>query len=409
MKAIKLITINILVFVFLILIVEVGFKINAHLIGYQINWSERNSIRQAKEVEKEAPPMSREEIEVFYGNMIVPSSVSAKNQYDWSLKGQEGQQRENFYPPGYQDEYYSRDFKNKKFNSYKTAVVKGEKKIIISLDYTFDENGLRRVISEHRFTKDNPKILAFGDSLTFGEGVIDGQDYPSQLEKKLKGEWKVHNFGFHGYGINDLYYQLVTHPEFFRFLKGSEGIAMWYFIPSHFERAFCHLNCRRRSPYIWNKPHYRWKEGQIVSDGVFDDSRGFDRKVIDFLSLSSTLEFFNIDYPGQYSLKEVIFFADLVLAVQEKIKEHFGLKEFYFIVKDWFHEKDILLNNLREKGIHVLDYSRIDFRMFSKYTDIPLDLHPTSEQHWLFTELLLKDLPKPQSKPHSKPHGEEHN
>jgi lysophospholipase L1-like esterase len=52
------------------------------------------------------------------------------------------------------------------------------------------------------------RIVALGDSFTFGEGVDDGEAYPQRLQELLGGGTEVVNLGVHGYGHDQMLIRL---------------------------------------------------------------------------------------------------------------------------------------------------------------------------------------------------------
>src|SRR3954453_8261121 len=66
-------------------------------------------------------------------------------------------------------------------------------------DVTFhtDEMGMR--LPDTSDTPGTPKVLALGDSFTFGINVQDGQTYPALLNK----QWHTFNAGVFGYGTDN--------------------------------------------------------------------------------------------------------------------------------------------------------------------------------------------------------------
>jgi len=81
-----------------------------------------------------------------------------------------------------------------------------------------NSRGLRGA-REHAYEKPPGvvRILAFGDSFTFGEDVSDDEAWPHQLERQLPGS-EVLNFGIHGYGHDQMLLYLLEegvkyHPD----------------------------------------------------------------------------------------------------------------------------------------------------------------------------------------------------
>lgn len=69
-----------------------------------------------------------------------------------------------------------------------------------------DEHGYRSD-EPYQFREDAIRVLALGDSFTFGQGVPDGQDWPAQLED-LDPRMQVFNLGVCGHGVDQMYLRL---------------------------------------------------------------------------------------------------------------------------------------------------------------------------------------------------------
>jgi lysophospholipase L1-like esterase len=72
--------------------------------------------------------------------------------------------------------------------------------------FRVDDNGIRRSGNDGQ-RGSSRKVVALGDSFTFGLGVADDQTWPARLEQKLRGSHSVINAGTIGYGafqIGDL-------------------------------------------------------------------------------------------------------------------------------------------------------------------------------------------------------------
>lgn len=86
--------------------------------------------------------------------------------------------------------------------------------------YRINKNGFRG----KEYSKDPPKnvfrIIALGDSNTFGFGVSEGQDYPSRLEYHLNQASntpiEVLNFGIISLNMNDILFRLKTKAMSFK-------------------------------------------------------------------------------------------------------------------------------------------------------------------------------------------------
>lgn len=50
---------------------------------------------------------------------------------------------------------------------------------------------------------ENAKVVAFGDSLTYGYSLSEGQDYPTQLASLMGGSYHISNYGINGNTTQD--------------------------------------------------------------------------------------------------------------------------------------------------------------------------------------------------------------
>lgn len=74
--------------------------------------------------------------------------------------------------------------------------------LVYDVVYSIDANGLRKA-PPHRPDADEC-ILFFGGSFTFGEGLLDEETLPYRVGIETDGAYRIHNFGFHGYGPHQM-------------------------------------------------------------------------------------------------------------------------------------------------------------------------------------------------------------
>jgi lysophospholipase L1-like esterase len=60
-----------------------------------------------------------------------------------------------------------------------------------------------------------PRVIALGDSLTFGEGVADDETWPAQLQASMPGS-EVANFGMPGFAHDQMYFAFVDQARALR-------------------------------------------------------------------------------------------------------------------------------------------------------------------------------------------------
>jgi len=100
-------------------------------------------------------------------------------------------------------------------------------KMVYDITYNIDNNQRRITPTDSKLSKYKGKINVFGGSWVFGEGLNDNETLPYYLQK-IFPDYKVTNFGFHGWGPHNALYLLENnYAEFnsINILLTSEGYA----------------------------------------------------------------------------------------------------------------------------------------------------------------------------------------
>lgn len=131
------------------------------------------------------------------------------------------------------------------------TLIKGKnaKKTIWSTKVTIDKAGYRS--NDNVIIASDIKILAVGDSFTFGDQVSDSDTWPSVLEREI--QHRVLNGGVFGYGIDQSFLRASkiiqeVHPD----------VLIFSFIPDDIERNELKY---RNSVY---KPYYELEGGELI-------------------------------------------------------------------------------------------------------------------------------------------------
>lgn len=86
---------------------------------------------------------------------------------------------------------------------HETTIVRhGDDALIYDVTYTIGENGLR--VAPPVTDENAACVLFFGGSFTFGEGLENDEALAWQVGVLSGGRYRVHNFGFHGYGPHQM-------------------------------------------------------------------------------------------------------------------------------------------------------------------------------------------------------------
>ncbi len=88
-------------------------------------------------------------------------------------------------------------------NTHVTAKKYYGHKVLYDVIYSIDEQGLR-IAPPRDQTSISACIVFFGDSVTFGEGVKNDQNFPYLVGVKTNGRFAICNFAFSGYGPHQM-------------------------------------------------------------------------------------------------------------------------------------------------------------------------------------------------------------
>lgn len=202
------------------------------------------------------------------------------------------------YPSNYFDSYL------KKSGTYRVvARVADQKKPIYDVIYKLNRFGVRQVEPANSKPFAKKFVAAYGCSNTFGEGLPQGEDYPSQLNKALSSNWNVYNFGFHGYGPNSIILNILNDRSYNYIIKEPSGVFVWLFIPDHLTRFFCYFDCYSGDKsWILNLPHLHETSISYSHSGRFLDSTSLWRK-----SLLSISKWYDVKNQGSYNYSKQDF------------------------------------------------------------------------------------------------------
>lgn len=268
-----------------------------------------------------------------------------------------------------------------------------ESVVVYNVEYKINKHKRREVENQQTKTNARQFVLSLGDSFTFGEGVTTGEDYPSQLAKKLSPDYMVYNFGKPGYGPNDLLFRLQSNVETFNDVKQKEGIAIWYFVYAQLERTACGFRCflSRNNYYISDKPRYELVGNKPVYLGKFDQTMPLWQHLLPIVAESEALKFGINHFAVDYSENEYKTFVALLKEIKAILEKSKDLRKFYFLNTDDYELDPILYDLLKEAGIETLDLSQVPKPAF-KDSRIPYDWHPTATYYWFITEVLKKTI-----------------
>jgi hypothetical protein len=272
--------------------------------------------------------------------------------------------------------------------------IKNSNLTIYNVTYTLNKFSRRRV--ENQANKINSKqfIFAAGDSFTFGEGVTQGQDYPSQLASLISEKWMIYNYGIAGDSSNDFYLRTLATQGFFDQIKEKEGDFIWLFHEVQMQRLIFPINAYEKAKYIFTKPEYTLDDDNLNFQGFFNSSNRPYRKILNLLAKTEVAKTFNLEIPALYSDNSFNLFFALLNSSVNSIESHNKKIKRKIIISYFMQNNFDKFKRIAEQyGFEVFDIEKILFiRDKEKGGDvqirIPVDGHPTAEANWLLSNAL---------------------
>jgi len=222
-----------------------------------------------------------------------------------------------------------------------------------SVNYSINENSLRRSIPEDRNDRYINSVLFFGCSYTFGEMVEDNETLPWQFAELDDYRRNVYNFGFEGWGPHHMLASLQD-DRVEKIVSEEPNLIV-------FQGIFDHLN-RVTNDHAWtvNGPKYVLKGEDLVRSGNFI----INSKLLRQLNKSAIYSLIMNSKYVQPSFKEK---ARLFTEIIETSRAIFLSKydSARFIVVMWPDstysdaEYKLVLDLLMSKGIEVVEVTNI--------------------------------------------------
>jgi hypothetical protein len=239
-----------------------------------------------------------------------------------------------------------------------------------------------------RGTKNNfsgKKVLFFGDSFCFGEGVDDNQTIPEFFEKDFKGVSSI-NLGVHGYGIDQQYMYLKDTIS-----KYKPGLTCFIITDNDFRRNF--MDFRDSA-----KPKFKLKNNNLVVSNipVVTPEDFLKKKKVSFFKLPfEAVKHFFIYYGfvGKRKRKKI---CSLLLSKIKKTTDENNSDLIFIYVNDarrglWYRLSYIdrfFINSFKRKNIKYLPLEKIFGRKELKNMFDTLSGHLTSEANKLVAQKL---------------------
>ena len=272
---------------------------------------------------------------------------------------------------------------------YKVSAISNlDGKMIYDIAYQIDSHGYRETPKIPNATKFS---VFLGDSFTFGVGVESDETLPIQFHRRLPS-FQPYNFGFLGYGTNDLLLRTMR-ENVQDIVKEKSGLILYIYNSSQISRFLGQATYAgfwgAHRPYF-----YKTANDEIAYGGSFAEAVPFWRFFSWAVFNTNFVRYFDLDWPVKITPPQAHFFA---LAVK-KLKNHYLSKlpggRFILVISpgEKIFTKEILAE-LDKNEIDFIDYSDVDLPFYVwGQTKIPGDGHNTAEATSVFADQLAKDL-----------------
>ena len=281
---------------------------------------------------------------------------------------------------------------------------------IYKVTYTIDANGLR-IAPPYDVRNVRGSVLFFGCSYTMGDGVEDNETMSYMTGLLTDGRYAIYNFGFHGYGPQQMLAALET-GRVQSIVTVPPQYIIYQAIPYHMERVVGLMT------WFPHAPRYRRTDsGRVIPDGHLDT-------VVDETRYSRVERFWRKQGPiGQaisetlrrsfiydklvrplrsLSREDVQLFLDVVLQAKDEAAKQYPQSEFHVVLWDnMFVKHDYLqflpqvLEGLRKNRVRIHLVSEIipDYDASApntKYEIHRYDSHPSPVTYRLLATYVAK-------------------
>jgi hypothetical protein len=253
-------------------------------------------------------------------------------------------------------------------------------KVIYDVIYTTNSQGLRVAPHDVKAAHEAPSegsqnVVFMGDSFIFGEGLNDEDTIPYQFEELSGGQCRTYNFGFHGYGAQQML-RIIETGLLEKVVSNQQPMVVVYgALLQHIERASGRMIWDAKVPRYTLSP-----SGRAEFVGTFADDPNLEENLKRSRSLSDPRAQLIAGLTGPTRTPEDIkLYVQIVLQARDLLAKKHRAK---FSVLVWpLGDKDTnaVVSELVKGGIEVLSTDQI----FKEYPEPPekyrieLDNHPT--------------------------------
>ncbi|UCF64817.1 MAG: hypothetical protein JSW33_03000, partial [bacterium] len=269
----------------------------------------------------------------------------------------------------------------------------GEKEIY-NVTYTIDSNGLR-VAPPYKNKENSECILFFGGSVTFGEGLNDNETVPYRVGIKTRGEFRIYNFSFHGYGPHQML-AAIEHDMVDTIIKCKPEYAIYQAIVNHVDRSAGLSSWDRHGPrYILQS------DGSVKNKGHFNDDKidgGIGQKIRNEMEKSLLYKKY-FDGNEAVSRAHIELFVAIIDKSRRLLEERYPGLKFHMILWDRpERNRKLIIDLLNEKDVplHLIEEILPHYPENRSMYEIspPYDTHPNAHANERIADYIITHILK---------------
>ncbi len=330
---------------------------------------------------------------VFCNSAFLCLLLALLEAFSWIKPSTDGKRNEGTYAQaGYNRSDDMLGYAPVKGKTVTSIKYKGKEKLY-GVTYTIGDNG-QRISPSSDIIGCNQSVVFFGDSFTFGEGVEDNEAMPYVVSKL--SNYKVYNFGFHGYGPHQML-SALEHGLVDRIVDCKPSVAIYQALAIHAARS------AGLSPWDSHGPKYTLLPNGILKyDGRFDEANSTIAARLEGQIQKSFIikKYYNIWRYKVDNDANVSLFLEIVDTSRKIFTNKYPGSSFHVIFWDNHDELvkneycNVIINGLRKKGIDLDLISNIlpDYSAKPSTYEIPQDGHPNALAHRRIAQYVMDKI-----------------
>jgi hypothetical protein len=240
-------------------------------------------------------------------------------------------------------------------------------------------------------------VLWFGDSNVFGEGLSQTETL-AYYTGEAAADYRPYNYGVPGYGPSNVL-ALARRGDLRQEVTERDGYAVVFLVPAHVGRVVgsspVSTGWGRHFPYIREGPN-----GEIFHAGDFVHGRPFVTLGYFLWEKSGLTEYLGVDLPLRYTASDYRLTAKVLKEAQRLLDQQFNLRGFVVILSQVYDDAQReVMEGVREalarEGVPFLDYTRLYDAGDPRYRLAEHDYHNSAMTNRVIAARLAADFLHP--------------